>query len=350
MQLTYNKRRIEIHKAYKNADFSKRKVLTNQVWGYVDFFIKKKEASTTGTQMAQNTKYYWEQAKTFLNAAGDLNNLSAPLVLYYGLLNASKAMLEIRKIPYEGHHGMSRSGLPKPGEVCPGKLKMKVSNENGVIPTLHSYYQTPLEKNNLTTLEFFLSKLPFVHRTFCHTYGDDCLTFFPVKTVSLQRSQEGFLEAVCQMSSDVKQSDIEIIVLQKNEQITIGISPSKVTLTSKNFTVLSNEVQESELDMVSQFNQHLKQFLCTITGIYPLWYLSGTNQVASSAIPATLGAMHLLSDLCRYEPLYLRELIDSEYGWLVSEFLEHAAEQFMDSIASEITGQVFFKPNVREPK
>jgi len=57
--------------------------------------------------------------------------------------------------------------------------------------------------------------------------------------------------------------------------------------------------------------------------------------------------MHRLSEICRYQPLLLESLPAGQKNWLLSEFIEMSAIQFIDEIASEMTGYQVLVPNVR---
>jgi len=58
--------------------------------------------------------------------------------------------------------------------------------------------------------------------------------------------------------------------------------------------------------------------------------------------------MHRLSEICRYQPLFLDSLLSGQKNWLLSEFIEMSPAQFIDEIASEMTGYQFLIPNVRQ--
>jgi hypothetical protein len=61
----------------------------------------------------------------------------------------------------------------------------------------------------------------------------------------------------------------------------------------------------------------------------------------------TLAAMHRLSELCRYRPIELASFLAGQRNWLISEFIQQTPEQFIDEIASELTGHQIMVPNVR---
>ncbi|HEA1907890.1 TPA: hypothetical protein RVF61_003739, partial [Escherichia coli] len=53
------------------------------------------------------------------------------------------------------------------------------------------------------------------------------------------------------------------------------------------------------------------------------------------------------SELCRYDPLKLRQLLNEKENWIIAEFIQQSPSQFIDAISSEITGHQFLIPNVR---
>ncbi|WP_299143409.1 YaaC family protein [uncultured Vibrio sp.] len=55
----------------------------------------------------------------------------------------------------------------------------------------------------------------------------------------------------------------------------------------------------------------------------------------------TIGAMHRLSELSRYNPQNLHKHLTKDASWLLSEFINKSIYQFIDQISSEITGNDF---------
>ncbi len=57
--------------------------------------------------------------------------------------------------------------------------------------------------------------------------------------------------------------------------------------------------------------------------------------------------MHRLSELSRYEPKVISRHLELKQNRLITEFIQGATNEFIDSIASEITGQTIMAPAVR---
>lgn len=82
-----------------------------------------------------------------------------------------------------------------------------------------------------------------------------------------------------------------------------------------------------------------------------LWYLKRkveTDKIINMYSPTiTFAIMHILSELSRYSPERLQHILDSQMGWVVSEFIKLAPFQFIDEISAEITGKEIMPPMVR---
>ena len=75
-----------------------------------------------------------------------------------------------------------------------------------------------------------------------------------------------------------------------------------------------------------------------------LWYLkksklSNPDVVNLNSMLITMAAMHRISEIVRYKPEQLANLMKSKENWLLHEFITLALDQFIDEIAAEITGQ-----------
>ena len=112
-----------------------------------------------------------------------------------------------------------------------------------------------------------------------------------------------------------------------------------------------NSPTKTDLENLRVLHRKLRVSLFYINGVHTLWYLRAKTagpRILSRFTPViTLAAMHRLSELCRYKPLELDSFLSNQKNWLLSEFIQQAPDQFLDEIASEITGHQFLVPNVR---
>jgi hypothetical protein len=107
----------------------------------------------------------------------------------------------------------------------------------------------------------------------------------------------------------------------------------------------------TEIADLGRLHRQLRVDLHYINGAQTLWYVKGTGPKVGrlSRQPPTLvlAAMHRLSEICRYRPHELAAHLSGQRNWLLSEFIQMSPGQFIDEIASELTGHQFLVPNVR---
>lgn len=53
----------------------------------------------------------------------------------------------------------------------------------------------------------------------------------------------------------------------------------------------------------------------------------------------SMAVMHRLSEIARYKPEQLDRLMNGNENWLLHEYMQAALDQFVDEMASEITGR-----------
>ncbi|MEM9510415.1 MAG: YaaC family protein, partial [Cyanobacteria bacterium P01_E01_bin.35] len=108
---------------------------------------------------------------------------------------------------------------------------------------------------------------------------------------------------------------------------------------------------KNDLNKIKRYHRKVRKHLFYIHSPQRLWYLKRSGNMANlidrSSLTITFAAMHKLSELARYSPMLLAKHFDSKHNWLLSEFIANAPSQFIDEIASEITGQEFMIPGVK---
>ncbi|WP_213584266.1 YaaC family protein [Paenibacillus sp. J2TS4] len=80
------------------------------------------------------------------------------------------------------------------------------------------------------------------------------------------------------------------------------------------------------------------------------WYIrrsqNGDKWINRSPLTLSFAAMHRLSELSRYNPMILRGYLSGRHNWIVTEFIQKSPYQFINEIASEITGYEFLDTGV----
>ena len=118
-------KRVRPHKACISPAFNEPTVLVSSHFEYVELWLKKARD--------HDALSFWVQAKNLYDVAVNIPIETKPLITYYCMLNAAKALLKAKKIEYDPSHGCSGE---KDGskallitEICTVKSK-------GVLPAL----------------------------------------------------------------------------------------------------------------------------------------------------------------------------------------------------------------------
>lgn len=331
-------KRVSLHKAIVSPVFGQRSVLTNSPWTFVDLWLKRENK--------QSAIFYWEQARNFYEASKDLPMHSSPLLLYYAFMNAAKALLEAKGIPYSPYHGVS---------IAPGKQYKRISlatlrieiKQNGITPAISSYFGE-VEPQTVHSMEDLLYNLPFIHRTYCLTYTSRKEMFLPLKNCEYVRDETNghvFFRA------ELSEVDVSSLRNKLPPGVVVDSNRSGVRSSAHVVWAKSHRASRSEVQDLSMLNQKLRANLQYINGTETLWYLktTGPRRLHRCSPTIVLAAMHRLSEICRYRPIELVAFMNGQKNWLLSEFVAMASVQFFDEIASEITGYQFLIPNVRSP-
>lgn len=333
-------------KAVKSARLGARTVLTDDPWTFVALWLQRNKQT--------NALFYWNQAREFHDASPDLSLRASPLLHYYMFLNAAKALLSARGISFRPTHGVRRdNSRPTSGPISLNNERIKVL-PHGVCSSLSAYFGES-ELNNTHSLRELFFNIPYIHRTYCLTYTSQTDMFFPIKDcryVADRDSKQAYFAATItpdfSTKSHLKRLPTEFVPDENPN------SPYSIRSQSAIHLAKPAQPKRPELDQLRDLHAHLRSAnLVYISGAQTLWYIksqiSGPPRIDRTSVTMTFAAMHRLSELCRYRPLDFYSLLNGQKNWLLSEFIQHAPSQYVDSIAAEITGYHFLSPNVRSP-
>ena len=350
--IKFKRKNLTIHKASISPNISENAVLATDSWGFVDLWLKKNHES--------KAQFYWQQAKSFYNASLSLPQTASPLTLYYCFLNAAKALLIAKDIPFSEWHGLSGvSNTPIALENEIIYLKNK-----GILPSLAKYLDSPITSNAKSTLSLFecFYNLPFLHRTFLFTYPQSPELFIPIHNPVIGKSITN-KEAWFSAELDSEYSDSHTIkLLPSNFEIDISYKDRKIIRCKKSPKRIRWSRSDKETDKIKTFqkyNKALRKHIFYIHGSPTAWYIkrsdithshrTGKNGIIKNytklhPLVLIFSAMHRLSELSRYTPEKLSKHFDCKHNWLLNDFLKYAPIQFIDEISSELTGLEFKKP------
>lgn len=336
--IKYKNKIVEIRKPKKTPDLSSKTVLTDSTWQYVEIYLRSKDQS--------DALFYWEQARNFYEATKSLSLISKPLTAYYCFLNATKALLEVKNIGYDLAHGVS--GKSEDGRV-------NIINESvrfqpaGVVSALGVYLGEIVpaggEKHNLKDIFY---NIPYIHRAFNLTYSNMAELFIPIispRFVHDKARGKAWFEITLEPEHSNKRTLTRLTGYSLDKRYDNSLS---YTLRrNKNFSWIAprNTPSKESLNNLKAYHEKIRNELRYIYSPNELWYIKRKDLknhiIHKSTLTLTIGAMHRLSELSRYNPQTLSKHLTKDASWLISEFINKSTYQFIDHISSEITGNNF---------
>ena len=266
-------------------------------------------------------------------------------------MNATKALLVAKDVSFNEGHGIRAH--PK---VVQG-VKRTFAREGieirpkGILPSLSAYYGEA-ETSKTHTLQELFFNMVFIHRTYCLTYSSQKEMFLPLANCGYvydTRTKEIFFKADIQKDFPLNHA---IKKLPATFVAARSIGDRAIRSVATRVWRAPGRPTATNIQDLIEFNRALRQEeLHFITGVETLWYLKtapkGPRRLKRQLPTLIFAAMHRLSEICRYHPLQLELMLAGQKNWLLSEFIQMSATQFIDEIASEITGYQFLIPNVR---
>ena len=337
-----NDREVGPHKATVQPILGARNVLTNSPWMFVSLWLKRNNKS--------DALFYWEQAHEFHKVTIGLPIQSAPLLLYYCFMNATKALLAAKGVPFDERHGVRAHNMHQPTS------KISIANEGvrilkkGILSSLSGYYGET-ETSEVHTLQELFFNMVFIHRTYCLTYTKQKEMYLPLSNCAYVSNEE--IGQVYLRADLAKNVPLKKTVNRLPPAFIADASLGERTIRSADSVQWAHSTRptKAEIADLARINRRLRRELHYIHGGQTLWYVkaitAGPRRIERQLPTIILAAMHRLSEICRYRPLEFASYLSGQKNWLLSEFIQMSPEQFIDEIASELTGNQFLIPNVR---
>lgn len=335
--LEVNSKNLSLMKAVTNADYNKKTILTNSAWEYVELWLKRQK------EEGESDLFYWKQAHNFYNASEYLSLESKPLTAYYCCLNATKALLKMKKGEEINlvsiHHGIS-STRNQWSNTNIQKAEV-IFRENGVLFELSRYLGEESTRQNYSVFNL-LYNLPCVHRAFSITYGCAEL-FIPIRDVKYV-VDTGEKKGYIQFLIDERYANGNSLryVPEQFEKINYTNDTRCFMKKKDGFCWDIHENIKLRLNNISRYHSEVRKDLHYIFGDTRLWYLKKDNQsnpriLKRNSLTLIFAIMHWLSELTRYNPEKFEKIMRTKQNWLICEFLNNALYQFIDEISCEIT-------------
>lgn len=337
--------------AQMEPEIKSKTILTDSTWEYVEIYLKQK---SDGSVKHKNAIFYWQQARNFYQATKSLDNNSKPLTTYYCFLNASKALLEIKNIPYDFSHGVSGRSEKGHNNIKNEFVRLKTK---GVLSGLCSYFEEAVvpqsedEPHEEYSLKDVFYNLAYIHRSYNVTYPNQTELFIPIlnpKIVKDKTLNKAWMQFELEPEHSNKATLTRLESL-KYELEVIAENDENYTIRHKRrfkWDVARNNPDTGNLNRLSHYLKARRKELHYIYSANELWYIKRKDLTSDSIInrnPLVLSyaAMHRLSELARYQPNVLKSHLEKDASWLLNEFIEKSIVQFIDQVSSEITGNKF---------
>ena len=335
--ITIDRKPLLFRRSVISPAWNDEKVLTSDLWTYVDLWIRRNAKGT-------DAQFFWQQAREFYRASLNLPITASPLALYYCFLNATKALLVSKKIAFSDHHGVTGKYTSKKASLSNEEVTLKSA---GVLPSLISYYGD--QANGSYTLKELLGNMAFVHRAYCLSYSEPYHFFsiFEPVYVKAVGTSEAWLSAKLEQRFD----DLRVLAtLPPGFEKNVGFTEDLVVRKKKRFRWKSGAKERSNnLQVLTKYHAKLRKDVTYIAGA-DQWYLkrrhSNLTTIDRHTPTMIFAAMHRLSELSRYDPLRLSRILDTQRNWILAEFIKTAPTQFLDEIACELTGQEIHVPAI----
>jgi|LULL01.1.fsa_nt_gb hypothetical protein len=271
----------------------------------------------------------------------------------------TKTLLAIKGVPHSDIHG-STGVKSENRKASLSNLKTKIYS-GGILPALArllcqdsedlSGILNGKDKYLSFTIKSLLYNLPFIHRSYCLTYKSAKEAFYPIDDIEFVRKNQ---KSESWIKFKLKRPYNNGHTVNKISNIFESYEDEKngqETRAKNRFNwSTSQSKKEDNVKKLINYHKKIRKELVFISGPQRLWYVKrdkGAGILDMHSLVIIFAVSHRLSELSRYNPTLLNKYFDSQENWLLSEFINTSLFQFLDCVASEITGHEFMPPNMR---
>ncbi len=304
---------------------------------------------------------YIRQAKNYYHAAKQLHPRSAALLYYYCFLNLAKALI-IQKNPEIGGKRISHGASCLPKDFTKIKKQtIKIIKDNGVFERFYEMFcESPIKKQSLSVEQLLSYCTDISYQSLIAGYGrrkvESCYyvnlvdhsnkTAWPLVGIpnfnefkKYKKSLNIFFDKFELVEVPEKYAR-EYFQVSRDIILAFTFFQSRQTIPWDNPDIIPekkcrNLVLES-LGSIAQVN-YFDDGLEFVTSLpYKI-----NKQIPMNETIAIYLIMFYLSNLVRYNPAYLEELLTKKESWIIDSFIKSCSLTFLRAIISRITGTEF---------
>ncbi|MCF0133113.1 MAG: hypothetical protein HUJ72_04535 [Blautia sp.] len=353
-----NNMTVRIKKSHTYFEDKTHTILTDDVFTYVDFYFKTHarnlKSQKTGKKIEENYEFYWQQARHFYLAAKQLPIESAPLPMYYAMLNAAKSLILFKTkdvdatVKNMGNHGLHEFNDKQGSEKQLDTIKIE-RDRYGVFVEFSKYLDAEFDEvwkdkgqNGYYSVKELMYQLAFIHRAYATTYSlpksqELFIPLDPGISPTFYKFSDGKSYLVCNLQKRYFKSSAVNIPQDIVDSLPIDFVP----YYQNDFRIVSKD-PVSQKDIKNVYRRYRKNFQYIVSEDR-LWYIKrksitdiGIHNINS--LSAIMAITHRFSEIVRYKPEQLSKLLAGKENWIIHEFINLALDQFFDEIACEITG------------
>lgn len=333
--------KIRPHKAFIAPAFDAPTALVADQFDYVELWLKRNSDL--------ESILFWQQAENFYRASLALPNESRTITSYYCMLNAAKSLLASKGISFSELHGLSGRSI---GTRTSLGNEISSIKGNGIFVALTKYFGSNLSGKEVS-IKDVLYNLPFIHRAYSLTYRGAQELFIPISNPHFVRQRNGKEAWFCAAISDEKYRKNNVFEKQRGWEVDKSQSPKFVIRRKRRFRwdTSRGTRKADRIHNLMKYHQKIRRDIMYIHGAQRLWYFKRNDREACTLPWPTptliFVAMHRLTELTRYDPKKLKSHFECQHNWLLAEFINQATDNFVDQIASDITGHELMVPGYR---
>lgn len=342
-ELRVGNRTAYLRKAISTPDFLSDSVLTRDAFQFTELWLRRH---------CREALPYWKQAANYYSASRSLPAVSAPLTSYYCFLNATKALLTVKNIAFSERHGVSGEFEPTAKRVLSNET-VKIQSA-GIMSALADYLKEPEERKEHSLTEL-LANLPFIHRSYRHTFQSQKELFIPIRnTVYRKHPTDDYVWFTAEIVGRYADKR-SLITIPDRFEVDDGYSGRCIIRTKKcikwRHRGEEKDSKNKSIERLNSLHRLVRLDLSFISAPSDLWYLrrkiSGTQIIRRYGMTMIMAIMHRLSELSRYDAKGLSRHLEGQANWLLTEFIELAPAQFIDELICEMSSLEFRLPGIR---
>jgi len=321
------------------------RIVSSDPWLCMKGYILRNFASQREKKRRILACAFLDQARDFYQSAKLSEIGSRPLLYYYSFLNLTKAFLTVRKKNIElvkCTHGLreTRDNYDK-SRLYFTSQKVRVDDKTG--NNIHVYrefvtecgFQVPEKPKPAKIIDLF-KQIVGIHQAYCRTFNRS-LQFIPISQIYFKYNARGkkvWVTLLLNRQDLAVRKDIVKAIKENMESFeeVRSIKDNCRQFESKEVYHYGRSPKDVLDDLVEYTKKDVWSVLCP--GGYKFYVSSVPKKERLAQVAAIYQIMFYFASIARYRPDDFLKLIEGKYGWIIQEFIDTQAIQFVYLLGS----------------